>query len=576
MIAVTGLGIISAIGNNVDETLLALRQKKTGIGKIHHLNTRHMELPVGEVNLSNAEMKQALGIDVNKIVSRTALMGALAVQQAIDGANLSKSVFQEKKVVLVSGTTVGGMDVTEHFFTPTLIDKKFLYSVNKHDVGSCTQEIRDLLGVNCEICTISTACSSAANSIIVGCEMLETGEADIVIVGGTEALSKFHLNGFNALMIFDHNSCKPFDQQRNGLNLGEGAAYLVLEKNKSKAWAYISGYGNRCDAFHQTASSAEGKGAFLAMKEALNMSGLAPKQISYVNAHGTGTPNNDISESRALRHVFGDSLPPVSSTKSFTGHTTSASGSIEAVICILAINKQFVPANLGWKEQDLSCIVPSQGENYANLEHVICNSFGFGGNDSAIVISKHPNEFKRPRKKLQHFEMVADVEIDGDVSDYASYIKPAEGRRMSRLLKAAMITSLRALKEAEVDCPDAIITATSYGMMENSEKLLTSLYYQGEESFSPTLFMQSTHNTISSAVAIRIGCHGYNITYSQGNDSLTWALRDAKRLILTGKAKTVLVGYHDEITPLFQQALERLGREIPPKVYSRSMILKAK
>ena len=179
--------------------------------------------------------------------------------------------------------------------------------------------------------TLSTACSSATNAIITGANMLRCGLADIVVVGGAECLSLFHLNGFNALMILDHQPCRPFDRDRAGLNLGEGAAYLVMETAASaqqrglKPKFVLSGYANTCDAFHQTASSPEGEGAYLAMTAALKTAGLKPEDIQYINAHGTGTPNNDESESKAILRVFGEHYPPVSSTKSFTGHTTSAS-----------------------------------------------------------------------------------------------------------------------------------------------------------------------------------------------------------------------------------------------------------
>ncbi|MBQ4184104.1 MAG: beta-ketoacyl-[Bacteroidales bacterium] len=214
-----------------------------------------------------------------------------------------------------------------------------------------------------------------------------------VAVGGSEALSSFHLNGFNSLMIVDKEPCRPFDKSRAGLNLGEGAAFLILESEESlrgrggKALARLSGFGNACDAYHQTASSPTGEGAFLAMRKALSTAGLRPEDIDYVNAHGTGTPDNDAAESAALRRVFGEALPPVSSTKAFTGHTTSASGSIEAVICLLALSEGFVPRQLNWKEADPACIIPSVKELERPLRHVLCNSFGFGGNDTSLLIS---------------------------------------------------------------------------------------------------------------------------------------------------------------------------------------------
>ena len=585
-IAITGLGIICAIGNNSQQVLDSLVNKKTGVGMMKNLQSCHMELPVGEVKLSDNELKTLLGLPVESLYSRTTLLGAVAVKQAMADAGLSADMLAGKKVVLISGTTVGGMDVTERILTDMRDALQTLYTqqpspvdyVKRHDCGSTTNEIAQICGLDCEVCTISTACSSAINSIIVGCEMLRSGEADIVIAGGSEALSKFHLNGFNTLHILDTEVCRPFDASRVGLNLGEGAAFVVLQKDKANGKAYIGGYGNKCDAYHQTASSDDGEGAYLAMRETLESSGIDKSQIDYINAHGTGTPNNDPSESVALKRIFGDNIPLVSSTKGFTGHTTSASGSIETVICVLAMQHNFVPVSYGYSHVDEACIHPFEGDDKQHrMEYVICNSFGFGGNDSSLLLMKEAKDWGTTSAKILEPEIVADVTIDSmeQLADYKEYISPKEGRRMGKLMKAATLTSLMALREAGVECPDAIITATANGMLETSEKFLVDMVDNGEETLSPTLFMQSTHNTIGSAIAIRTQCHGYNITYTQGKDSMKWALRDAGRLIRMGKAKTVLVGCHDESSPLFQSFYEYLNLSIP-HIYSRSVVLKAK
>ena len=586
-IQVAGYGIICAIGNDASAVLESLKAGRTGIGPMHYLQSVHKELPVGEVKLSNADMLRMLGQDETTIISRTVLMGAIAIRQALEQAGIAT---EGKRVVVINGTTVGGMDVTEHFFRQISEEDDLLPLLKKHDCGSSTRQMADLAGLaDAEVCTVSTACSSAVNAIILGSEMLKAGEADIVIAGGTEALSLFHLNGFNSLMILDKEQCRPFDKSRAGLNLGEGAAFVVLTRSLVKSEelrvkAYIRGYGNRCDAFHQTASSEDGEGAYLAMCDALQMAGLKPEDIHYINAHGTGTPNNDASESAAIRRVFGEEIPPVSSTKGFTGHTTSASGAIETVICILALRHQFLPANLGWKEQDEACIKPYGNSKLINSKlktgictSVLCNSFGFGGNDSALVISSVPTG-SSPEESSFKSEQLAEATIlsaDGELDGQAlrQYISAGEARRMSLLMKASTLSSMQALREAGIECPDAIITATAYGMLETSEKFLTDMLEQGEETLSPTLFMQSTHNTLSSAIAIRLKCHGYNMTYSQGSDSLRWALRDAKRLIETGKARTVLVGLHDEATPTLQNIFRRMGKPVPPRLYSRSIIL---
>jgi 3-oxoacyl-[acyl-carrier-protein] synthase-1 len=393
-IVITGAGIVSAIGVGMKETLASLKAGKTGIGEMKYLTSRHRDLPVGEVPLSNAEMMKMLGVEDDIRLTRTALMGRLALREALENAQMTEE--QIRRAPFISATTVGGMDRRELYFAQEQDCDLVHAEISTHHCGSCTEMIAQPFGEFASMATVSTACSSATNAMITGANMLRCGMADIVVVGGSECLTLFHLNGFNTLMILDHEPCRPFDKDRAGLNLGEGAAYLVMEtaasasKRGVKPMCQLSGYGNACDAFHQTASSPEGEGAWLAMQEALRMAGLQPGEIQYVNAHGTGTPNNDESESHALRRIFGEDLPPVSSTKSFTGHTTSASGSIEAVICMLALEHQFMPPQINWHTPMDDGIVPvTDSTPKQEIRHILSNAFGFGGNDSSLVISKY-------------------------------------------------------------------------------------------------------------------------------------------------------------------------------------------
>lgn len=393
-IVITGAGIVSAIGVGMKETLASLKAGKTGIGEMKYLTSRHRDLPVGEVPLSNAEMMKMLGVEDDIRLTRTALMGRLALREALENAQMTEE--QIRQAPFISATTVGGMDRRELYFAQEQDCDLVHAEISTHHCGSCTEMIAQPFGEFASMATVSTACSSATNAMITGANMLRCGMADIVVVGGSECLTLFHLNGFNTLMILDHEPCRPFDKDRAGLNLGEGAAYLVMEtaasasKRGVKPMCQLSGYGNACDAFHQTASSPEGEGAWLAMQEALRMAGLQPGEIQYVNAHGTGTPNNDESESHALRRIFGEDLPPVSSTKSFTGHTTSASGSIEAVICMLALEHQFMPPQINWHTPMDDGIVPvTDSTPKQEIRHILSNAFGFGGNDSSLVISKY-------------------------------------------------------------------------------------------------------------------------------------------------------------------------------------------
>jgi 3-oxoacyl-(acyl-carrier-protein) synthase len=538
-VSITGMGILCAIGNNRQEVLDALLRKESGIGPMQYLTSVHTDIPVGEIKLSTGEMMQALGITADVPVSRTSVMGALAVREALEQAGIRDVT--GKRVALISGTTVGVMDVNEQ-----LVQNP----PQGNDCGRSTNEIAQFTGLSgAKCCTICTACSSALNAIMLGAEMLRNDEVDLVIAGGSEPLSRYHLNGFNTLMILDRERCRPFDDTRAGLNLGEGAAFVVLEKDAPNAMAYVQGYANRCDAFHQTATSPTGEGAFLAMTEALKQAGIGPEKIDYINAHGTGTPDNDASESAAFQRVFGPNMPPMSSTKSYTGHTTSAAGSVETVICLLAMQNGFVPASLGWSHPIPGGVVPSQGCTGVDLEYVMCNSFGFGGNDSSLILGKNKPVARECKLADEGKVVIASqcmIDNDEQLPELKEYLSPMETRRMGKMMKACLLSAFNALKEAGLERPDAIIAATAKGMLETSTQFLEEIITNNEELLKPTLFMQSTHNTIASAIAIRTGCHGYNITYSQGEESAEWAIRDAKMLLRKGEARTVLVCAFDE------------------------------
>jgi 3-oxoacyl-[acyl-carrier-protein] synthase II len=393
-VLVTGLGIVTGIGITVEETLASLLSGKSGVGATRFLQTSHKEIPCSEIQLSDAEMCSMLGIPGDMPITRTALMGILAAKEALNYAGIKPD--RSMRIGFISSTTVGGMEKSEQYYRDFLENDTRNEYIKIHDCGANTEVIADYFGGFSFVSTISTACSSSANAIALGSSLIRQGKLDCVVAGGSECLTKFHLNGFNTLMILDKAPCRPFDATRSGLNLGEGAAYLVLESEdhvkarNTKALCFVSGYGNACDSYHQTASSPDGKGASLAMKYALEMSGLKPSDIDYINAHGTGTVNNDESEGQAIMNVFGNTIPPVSSTKAFTGHTTSAAGSVEAVISILTIREGFLPVNLNFKNriEKLSFSPVSELRRDVTINHVLSNSFGFGGNNTAVIFSK--------------------------------------------------------------------------------------------------------------------------------------------------------------------------------------------
>ena len=389
-VVVTGVGIVSALGIGVDKNLAAMRQGKTGISAEPKLLRTTNKLPVGELHLTNEELHDALGISQKEHLSRTALLGILAVREAMSCVEIDSS----KRIGLVSSTSVGGMDLTEHFFEEFMQDssKGRLRDVKMHDCAASTEAIAKHCGINGYTTTISTACSSAANAVITGVKLLKHNIVDYVLVGGTDALSAFTLNGFKSLMILDENKCRPFDATRAGLNLGEGAGYLLLQREEEAFGYYcrVGGFANRNDAHHQTASSAEGNGAYLAMSDALKMAGLSPESISYINAHGTGTGNNDASESAAFKRIFGENVPAFSSTKAFTGHTLAAAGGIEAVYSVLSIKMGCIFPNLNFNTPipEYGLVPVSTYMENVEVNNVLTNSFGFGGNCSSLIFTR--------------------------------------------------------------------------------------------------------------------------------------------------------------------------------------------
>ena len=384
---ITGIGVISAIGLNAGENLSSIKSFRTGIRKSPKYN-----LMVGEVPLSNERLIQILHLPANDY-SRTTLLALIAAKEAWGNNKTNKKI----RTGLISSTSVGGLDRTEKYYFQSQGNKTSTNSsMMVHDNGRTTERVAAELGMSGHIGTISTACSSGANAIMQGARLIEGNRLDRVIAGGSEPLAIFDTKGFSSLNIYDRDICKPFDEKRMGLNLGEGSAFLVLENEKSIAvtgntpLCILSGWNNATDAYHQTASSPDGKGAYLAMRNALAKAHIATENIGYVNAHGTGTGNNDLSESVALKKMFGINIPPFSSTKGFTGHTLAAAGAIEAVYCVLSLINQTTLPNLNFSNSMKETgLIPETNFHPKQIDHVLSNSFGFGGNCTCLIFSKY-------------------------------------------------------------------------------------------------------------------------------------------------------------------------------------------
>ncbi|MDE1192009.1 MAG: beta-ketoacyl-[acyl-carrier-protein] synthase family protein [Arachidicoccus sp.] len=389
-IFITGIGIITSIGNSTEENRVALMNGVCGISnKTKYPSKYSGVLPFGEIALSNDELKSSLNIH-DESVTRATLLSVHAFEEAIKDARLSSKEISDS--AFINATTVGGMSETEELYHDISATQNASPFISSYDVSAPTVFMQKHYGIKDFANTINTACSSSANAIMLGARLIKNGFVNKAIVGGVDCLSKMTINGFNALQILSDEVCKPFDADRKGLNLGEGAAFLVLEKEEDcankKIYAEVKGYGNANDAFHASSISDNGDGPFLAMQTALDVAQLNADEIDFINAHGTATENNDLTESRAMLRLF-KNVPRFVSVKANIGHTLGAAGVIGAAYSALSIAYQEVYPALNFKNKiEEPGLVPNLQYEQKSLKHVMANAFGFGGNCTSLILSK--------------------------------------------------------------------------------------------------------------------------------------------------------------------------------------------
>jgi len=387
------MGVISAIGNSVAQNRMALAEGICGIrNELDLFPTKYSGiLPFGQVKTSTTSLRENLNV-TDAGVTRTTLLALHAFNEAVKDGRLTPSQIGSSYTALIGSNPGGGMCLTDELYADANKNQNGSEYTSSYDSASVNMYLQQRYQMNGVINTINTACSSSANAIMYGAMLIKNGLAKRVIAGGVDSLAKFTINGFDALHILSPEKCSPFDENRKGLNLGEGAAYLLLEREEDvkdkKVYAELTGYCNTNDAFHPSSLSEQGDGPFLSMQGALRSANLSAGQIDFINAHGTGTENNDEVESRAMIRLF-EKIPAFASSKGNTGHTLGAAGAVEALYGILSLLYQEVYPNLQFKQPIASTgLVPIQAFQKMPLKHIMSNSFGFGGNCSSLIFSK--------------------------------------------------------------------------------------------------------------------------------------------------------------------------------------------
>ncbi len=622
-VVITGLGVITAAGCGVPAVWDALRAGRSGLGPLTlFASPRHDRHQVGQV-----------GADVDALAgnvrgSRSDKLAWIATLEAVKQAGLEPGLrsVASGRVGVAFGSTVAGMLGTEEVLRRLLREDRQRFGPFRfHECASATELCARQLGARGPSLTFSTACSAGAMAIAAAAELIAGGEADVMIAGGADSLSRLTLNGFGSLLLLDPNGCRPFDAARTGISLGEGAGVLVLEAEATarargaKILARLSGWGASCDASHATAPHPEGDGAFAAMRLALERSGLPPGGINYVSAHGTGTPDNDAMEAKALRRLFGDSVPPFSSVKRFFGHTLAASGAIKAVVCIRALQEQAVPASLGCDTTDPKMgLEPVRQFRELPLEHILSNSFGFGGNNAALVFSHPESEIRNPKSEISQslVTSAATQELErppirlavlsagvvsaagnsleeigrtfqsggavpvvtelhaplrgGPVPAYAcgefgatEMIPAARRRKLGRLQQMALVAARRSLAAGGLPAlpPErtCITIGTGLGCLNETALFVENMVVNEERAPLPTRFTNSVHNACASNLAIELGLKGMNSTPTHQEISFEAALWQSAREISQGRADFALAGGADELNSYVLAAGARWG-----------------
>lgn len=390
-VLITGLGIVSPLGMGTSQNRAALSRGQHGLSRADFFESRYTgDFYFGEVKQSDGALRAHLGPGSFENFTRTCMLAYLAFSEAVADAGISRELLSRPDTGLISASTVGGMCYTDQLYQDANDLGEASPYLQSYAASAHTRHLAAHFGIHGFSDTINTACSSSANAIALGYRLIRSGRMKRVIVGGADSLAKYTVNGFNSLRILSESLCVPFDERRDGLNLGEGAAYLVLEagpevRGKSH-YGQVLGYGNSNDAYHASAISPEATGVVSSIGRALKSAGITPGEIDYVNMHGTGTINNDEMELLGMQKVF-RRLPYFSSTKSYTGHTLGAAGAIEAVYSLLSLNYNEIYPNLRFEQpvERFGLVPVKDFMQTGGMRNILSNSFGFSGNCTSLV-----------------------------------------------------------------------------------------------------------------------------------------------------------------------------------------------
>jgi len=405
-VVITGMGVIAPLGNDLDTFWAGVKEGKCGIAPITAFDTTEFKTKIA-AEVKDFDADALVGSRTARYMDRFCQLAMVAAKEAYHDAGLEDFEMERERIGVILGTGIGGLITFEEQHTrlmekgPSRVSPFFVpMTITNRAAGN----VAISLGAKGACFCVVTACASGTHALGEAFRRLSCGEEDIIVSGGAEAVvSPMAVAGFTNMKALSGSSDPmrasiPFDKERDGFVIGEGSGVMVLEslehaqKRNAKIYGEVVGYGATCDAYHMTAPDPNGEGGARAMQLALADAALQPEEISYINAHGTGTPMNDKFETAAIKRVFGEAAYkiPVSSTKSMTGHLLGAAGAVEAIICAKSLEEGYIPATIGYQVPDEDCdldYVPNKGRE-ADINYALSNSLGFGGHNASIILKK--------------------------------------------------------------------------------------------------------------------------------------------------------------------------------------------
>ena len=602
-VVITGLGLICAIGSDVDECFDNALAGKVGIKEVKSVEHSGCYAHIGGENN---------GFVTPDGEDRASALCIKAAEEAV--ADSGEGVFDDpSRVGVVVGSCVGGAVSIEIFYRDYVADpdKSSGEDVLKMPISAIANNVALRFGAQGAVDNVANACAAGTMSIAIAADLIRSGKADAVIAGGSDPMSSLAFSGFHALHALDDEPCRPFNKSK-GIALGEGAGVLIVEsyehakKRGAKVYCEVLGSGVSSDAHHITAPAPDGEGMQAAMERSLGNSGIKASDVDYINAHGTGTPLNDSSELGAMLRVFGDEgKVSCSTTKSMVGHCLGAAGSVEAVMCVKAIERGIVPPTAGYADGDISLMrekagnfdfVPNKGKQ-RKVEYVQSNNYAFGGNNASIIYAKEdaPRKLAEPNDERVFVtgfgivgplgntaeEYAANVNAGAEAKkceecgDFVSSvgredfdavgIKLGFYRKLDKLSQMTCVSGKRALANAGIEVTDdnarriGIVAGTSDGPQTEIANFQKGIIENGTEKGSAFMFPNTVYNAAPGYLSIAAGIKGYNVTLSNGAASGIAAVAFAKRALLTTQNDVILAVGADEDSETVHMLYGKIG-----------------